>query len=90
MPGIWIQGPRGARQEQGVANARSQSQLQHAWRLGSYRRTGSYRKIVKTGYKINIRIVAALAHVDVVIGMYWFFGAKLTAEDFDGTIGDDL
>lgn len=32
------------------------------------------------------RIVAALAHIDMVIGMDWFLRAKLAAKDFDGAV----
>ena len=36
------------------------------------------------------RVIAALAHVDMVIGVYRCLGTKLAAEDFNGAVRDDL
>ena len=41
-------------------------------------------------YGGHIRVVTALAHVDVVIGVDGLLGAKLAAEDLDGAVRDDL
>ena len=38
----------------------------------------------------NARVVAALAHVDMVVRVNGLFGAKLAAEDLDGSVRDDL
>ena len=36
--------------------------------------------------EINQRVVATLAHVDVVIRVYWLLRAKLSAQHLDGTV----
>lgn len=36
------------------------------------------------------RIIAALAHVDMVIRVDGLLGTKFAAEDLDGTVRDDL
>lgn len=40
--------------------------------------------------KHNVRVVRALAHVDMVVGVHWLFRAEFSAENFDGAVGDDL
>ena len=38
----------------------------------------------------HVRIVAALAHVDMVIGVHGLLGSKLAAKDLDSPIRDNL
>lgn len=38
----------------------------------------------------SIRIIATLAHIDVVIRVDRLLGTELAAEDLDGTVRDDL
>jgi len=40
--------------------------------------------------KQDVRVVRTLAHVDMVVGVHWRFGAEFAAEDFDSAVGDDL
>ena len=36
------------------------------------------------------RVVAALAHVDMIIGVNWLLGAEFSAKELNGTVRDDL
>lgn len=38
----------------------------------------------------DLRIVTALAHVDVVVRMDGLFGAQFTTQDLNRAVGDDL
>ena len=38
----------------------------------------------------HVRVVAALAHVDMVIRMHGLLGAQFTTQDFDGSVRDNL
>ena len=38
----------------------------------------------------HVRVVAALAHVDMVIGVHGLLGSKLASKDLDGPIRDNL
>lgn len=53
-------------------------ECQWIWILHSFGRNG------------NVPVVAALAHVDMVIGMNGFLRTTLAAKDLNGTIRDDL
>lgn len=48
------------------------------------------REMVKWRRNIDLRVIAALAHVNVIIRMYWFFRTEFTAQKFDRAIGNDL
>lgn len=39
---------------------------------------------------VYVRVVGGLGHVDVVVGMDRLLATKLTAQEFDGTVGDDF
>ena len=39
---------------------------------------------------VHVRIVTALAHVDMVIGVHGLLGSKLAAKDLDSPIRDNL
>ena len=39
---------------------------------------------------VHVRIVTALAHVDMVIGVDGLLGSKLSSKDLNSTVGDDL
>jgi hypothetical protein len=41
-------------------------------------------------YEVYVRVVAALAHVDVVVGVNRLLRSELAAEDLNSTVGDDL
>lgn len=38
----------------------------------------------------NVRIVAALAHVNVIVGVHRLLRTTLASEDLNGTVGNDL
>lgn len=38
----------------------------------------------------NLRVVAALTHVDMIIGVDWLLGTQFSAQQLDSTIGNDL
>jgi hypothetical protein len=38
----------------------------------------------------NLRVVGTLRHVDVVVGMNRLLAAQFSAQDLDGSVGDDL
>lgn len=40
--------------------------------------------------KGNERVVGRLGHVDVVVGVNRLLGSKLSSQDLDGLVGDDL
>lgn len=71
-----------------VESGGSLLRLRHAWLSGNwvYGVSGSGER----GWKDDLRVVAALTHVDMIVGMDWILGTKDTAKQLDGTIGYDL
>lgn len=45
---------------------------------------------IKKASRSYVRVVAALAHVDMVVGVNGLFGPELAAEDLDGTVRNNL
>lgn len=73
---------------QGLKSGVSLSRLRHAWLLGIYIywvNRGRERE-----RESNLRVIAALTHVDMIIGVDGSLGTQLSAKQFDSTIGNDL
>jgi hypothetical protein len=38
----------------------------------------------------TLRVIGGLTHIDMIIRVDWSLGAEFTAQDFNGSVGEDL
>ena len=48
------------------------------------------QNLTKAVAAINPRVITTLAHIDMVIWVYWLLRTKFTSENLDGTVRDNL
>ena len=48
------------------------------------------QNLTKAAAAINPRVITTLAHIDMVIWVYWLLRTKFASENLDGTVRDNL